>query len=292
MSELDKILESDQETGGTQAPQASHSRDPVVNTDLVDTFQLFKTYLDGKMSTLQEDLAVAKKLKKEVAVKLKGDGNQINLVLILISFLILLKYRNVFQQMIQLLLTLFRALFSNLTGEISLLGLRINLPPVGKLCVSMNVMILRQIQRMKKGYVQRKTWHLGALRIKRDHIRIANLFLQLLCLCPVLLLQLQNLHFVESATNSRPFGAAENDRQRRTTYVTTATRWVTGDRNFPFSPPLEPVPQSQESSKINDKYSNSVCFHDDSFLHDQFEMYVQHVKFLDSIDITSISKGV
>jgi hypothetical protein len=77
MSELDKILESDHETDGTQAPQASHSRDPVVNTDLVDTFQLFKTYLDGKMSTLQEDLAVAKKLKKEVTVKLKGDGNQI-----------------------------------------------------------------------------------------------------------------------------------------------------------------------------------------------------------------------
>jgi hypothetical protein len=194
--------------------------------------------------------------------------------------------------MIQLLLTLFRALFSSSTGEISLLGLRINLPPVGKLCVSMNVMILRQIQRMKKGYVQRKTWPLGALRIKRDHIRIANLFLQLLCLGPVLLLQLQNLHFVKSATNSCPFGAAENDRQRRTTSVTTATRWVTGDRNVPFSPPLEPVPQSQESSKINDNYSNSVCFHDDSFLHDQFEMYIQHVKFLDSIDITSISKGV
>jgi hypothetical protein len=43
MSELDKIPESDHETGGTQAPQASHSRDPIVNTDLVDTFQLFKT---------------------------------------------------------------------------------------------------------------------------------------------------------------------------------------------------------------------------------------------------------
>jgi hypothetical protein len=82
MSELDKIPESDHETGGTQAPQDSHSRDPIVNTDLVDTFQLFKTYLDGKMSTLQEDVAVgnesfAKILKKEVAVKLKGEGNQI-----------------------------------------------------------------------------------------------------------------------------------------------------------------------------------------------------------------------
>jgi hypothetical protein len=51
---------------------------------IIFTFQLFKTYLDGKM--------------------------------------------------IQLLLTLFRALFSSLTGEISLLGLRMNLPPVGKLC--------------------------------------------------------------------------------------------------------------------------------------------------------------
>jgi len=154
----------------------------------------------------------------------------------------------------------------------------------------MKVMILRQIERMKKGCVQRKTGPLVALRIKRDHIRITNLFLQLLCLGPVLLLQLQNLHFVESATNNCPFGAAENERQRRTTSVTTATRWVTGDRNVPFSPQLEPVPQ--ESSKINDKYSNSVCFHDDSFLHDQFEMYIQHVKFLDSIDITSIPKGV
>ena len=82
MSELYKILESDHETGETEAPQVSHSRDHVVNTDLVDTFQLFKTYLDGKMSTLQEDLAVgnesfAKKPKKEVAVKLKGEGNQI-----------------------------------------------------------------------------------------------------------------------------------------------------------------------------------------------------------------------
>ena len=100
MSDLDKILESDHETGGTQAPQIFHSMDPVVNTDLVDSLQLFKTYLDGKM--------------------------------------------------IQLLLTLFRTLFSSLTGEISLLGLRINLSPVGKLCVSMKVMILHQIQRMKK----------------------------------------------------------------------------------------------------------------------------------------------
>jgi hypothetical protein len=37
MSDLDKILESDHETGGTQAPQISHSMDPVVNTNLVDT---------------------------------------------------------------------------------------------------------------------------------------------------------------------------------------------------------------------------------------------------------------
>jgi hypothetical protein len=32
----------------------------------------------------------------------------------------------------------------------------------------------------EKGYVQRKTVPLGALRIKRDHIRIANMFFQLL----------------------------------------------------------------------------------------------------------------
>jgi hypothetical protein len=66
-----------------------------------------------------------------------------------------------YAKMIQLLLTLFRTLFSSLTGEISLLGLRINLSPVGKLCVSMKVMILHQIQRMKKGYVQRKTGPTG-----------------------------------------------------------------------------------------------------------------------------------
>jgi hypothetical protein len=42
MSDLDKILESDHETGGTQAPQIFHSMDPVVNTDLVDTFPVFR----------------------------------------------------------------------------------------------------------------------------------------------------------------------------------------------------------------------------------------------------------
>ncbi|VDI24500.1 Hypothetical predicted protein [Mytilus galloprovincialis] len=46
------------------------------NKDLVDTFSLFKTYLDGKFDTLYKDLAVgnenfklATKLKPEVSVK-------------------------------------------------------------------------------------------------------------------------------------------------------------------------------------------------------------------------------
>lgn len=91
MSDSEKLLESehDEPTGNhtSHRPLASTNRDStatasVPGSDLVDTFHLFRTYLDGKISTLQRDLAdgnesFAKKLKKEVSVKLKGEGNQI-----------------------------------------------------------------------------------------------------------------------------------------------------------------------------------------------------------------------
>ncbi|KAJ8305986.1 hypothetical protein KUTeg_016531, partial [Tegillarca granosa] len=76
MSDSEKLLESDQDNGGTHNHRGNTSAQ--LNTDLADTFQLFKSYLDGKISTLHKELAVgnesfAKKLKQEVTTKLKGE---------------------------------------------------------------------------------------------------------------------------------------------------------------------------------------------------------------------------
>ncbi|CAC5371542.1 unnamed protein product [Mytilus coruscus] len=85
MSDSEKLLDSDHESlpGPSEhsLPDGS-SAHHTGNNDLVDTFSLFKTYLDGKIATLHKDLAVgnvnfATKLKPEVSVKLKGEGNQI-----------------------------------------------------------------------------------------------------------------------------------------------------------------------------------------------------------------------
>jgi len=84
MSDTDHLLDLDHDiertphTASTNANQRASNSNP----DLVDTFELFKTYLDGKISTLHKDLAAgndsfAKSLKQEVSVKLKGEGNQI-----------------------------------------------------------------------------------------------------------------------------------------------------------------------------------------------------------------------
>ena len=82
MSDPDHLLDSDHDTEGTSSKAKKTDNNSSSNTDLVDTFELFKTYLDGKISTLHKDLAAgndsfAKSLKKEVSVKLKGEGNQI-----------------------------------------------------------------------------------------------------------------------------------------------------------------------------------------------------------------------
>ncbi|VDI36291.1 Hypothetical predicted protein [Mytilus galloprovincialis] len=80
MSDSEKLLDSDHES--LPAGTSVHSlRDGISahhtgNNDLVDTFSLFKTYLDWKIATLHKDLAVgnenfATKLKQEVSVKLK-----------------------------------------------------------------------------------------------------------------------------------------------------------------------------------------------------------------------------
>ncbi|XP_052097999.1 uncharacterized protein LOC127732855 [Mytilus californianus] len=85
MSDSEKLLDSDHESlpgpSVHSLPDGS-SAHHTGNNDLVDTFSLFKTYLDGKIATLHKDLAVgnenfATKLKQEVSVKLKGEDNQI-----------------------------------------------------------------------------------------------------------------------------------------------------------------------------------------------------------------------
>ncbi|CAC5402362.1 unnamed protein product [Mytilus coruscus] len=85
MSDFEKLLDSDHESlpGPSihSLPDGS-SAHHTGNNDLVDTFSLFKTYLDGKIATFHKDLAVGNenfgtKLKQEVSVKLNGEGNQI-----------------------------------------------------------------------------------------------------------------------------------------------------------------------------------------------------------------------
>ncbi|CAC5396422.1 unnamed protein product [Mytilus coruscus] len=55
--------------------------------DLHDTFSLFKLYMDGKMDNLESKLvreqdAMSKKIKKEVSIKFKHEGNRIQFTLI------------------------------------------------------------------------------------------------------------------------------------------------------------------------------------------------------------------
>ncbi|CAC5397425.1 unnamed protein product [Mytilus coruscus] len=85
MSDSEKLLDSNHESlpgPSVHSLPDSSSAHHTGNNDLVDTFSLFKTYLDGKIATLYKDLAVgnenfATKLKQKVSVKLKGEGNQI-----------------------------------------------------------------------------------------------------------------------------------------------------------------------------------------------------------------------
>ena len=54
-------------------------------SDLADTFNLFKSYLDNKLESLKEELScsgndlenLTKTIKKEVSVKFKNEGNKI-----------------------------------------------------------------------------------------------------------------------------------------------------------------------------------------------------------------------
>ncbi|CAC5412976.1 unnamed protein product [Mytilus coruscus] len=85
MSDSEKLLDSDHESlpgPNVHSLPDVNSVHHTGNNDLVDTFSLFKTYLDGKIATLHKDLAVgnenfATKLKQGVSVKLKREGNQI-----------------------------------------------------------------------------------------------------------------------------------------------------------------------------------------------------------------------
>lgn len=66
------------QVGNVSEPQ-DHQR-----TDLADTFNLFKSYLDTKLESLKEELStgndienITKTIKKEVSVKFKNEGNKI-----------------------------------------------------------------------------------------------------------------------------------------------------------------------------------------------------------------------
>lgn len=66
----------------TSAERRRDSSGDARNGDLYDTFQLFKQYMDGKIETLESKLvreqdAMTKKLKEDVSIKFKYEGNRV-----------------------------------------------------------------------------------------------------------------------------------------------------------------------------------------------------------------------
>lgn len=123
---------------------------------MLSTF--LKTYLDGRISSLKHDLNAgneffAKKLKEDCAVKLKGEGNQVQFSLNsdIIADLNKLQKRISPEDSIS-----FPELSSNSTREISSSGLRTNRPLAGKPLRNTKVMIWRQIRKTKNVSVQQR----------------------------------------------------------------------------------------------------------------------------------------
>lgn len=113
------------------------------NPDLVDTFDLFKTFF-------------AKKLKQEVSVKFKGDGNQIQFNFNADIIADLVKCNNAFLMRIVLVVSLFQELFLSLRNAITSYALQTNLQQDGKQCASTRATILLLILRMKNVFVPLK----------------------------------------------------------------------------------------------------------------------------------------
>ncbi|CAC5375568.1 unnamed protein product [Mytilus coruscus] len=230
MSELKKLLDSDHES----LPSPSVHSLPDVNSahqtgnkDLVDTFSLFKTYLDGNIATLHKDLAVSKedfatKLKQEVSVKLKGEGNQIQNLKLVSSAIFKAKKHN----------KLIRIAYKSPTGW--------------KTVREYESDDLASDSEDDKRVRFAESRAIRSIKEKKYLIVIKPLQL------PFLLLLLQfpiNNMFENKTINSRPFGPADGRNPHKMTSVTTATSLVTGELNDPFfnAKPVVPGTSRQQS---------------------------------------------
>ena len=81
----DEVFQSDSRQGEHPAPALSQDTPSQPNQpkqDLVDTFDLFKTYLDHKLHDLKSDIIseqenLSLKVKEQVNLKFKSEGNKI-----------------------------------------------------------------------------------------------------------------------------------------------------------------------------------------------------------------------
>jgi hypothetical protein len=81
----DEVFQSDSRQGEHPAPALSQDTPSQPNQpkqDLIDTFDLFKTYLDHKLHDLKSDIIseqenLSLKVKEQVNLKFKSEGNKI-----------------------------------------------------------------------------------------------------------------------------------------------------------------------------------------------------------------------
>ena len=75
------LLQDEPGSISTQTREGGTAKDKAPQ-DLLDTFQLFKLYMDGKMENLESKLvreqdAISKKIKEDVSIKFRHEGNRI-----------------------------------------------------------------------------------------------------------------------------------------------------------------------------------------------------------------------
>lgn len=93
-----------------------------------------------------------------------------------------------------------------------------------------------------------------------------------------------------TTTNNNPFGGLGVGNLLHTTSDTTVVNSAIGEDSALFSVQDQTL-HSRQSNIINDKHINFANFVEESQLYVQFEMFLDHVRYLDKIDISSITEG-
>ncbi|VDI52531.1 Hypothetical predicted protein [Mytilus galloprovincialis] len=252
------------------------------------TFELFTSYFDSKISSLKNELvSLAKKLKKEVSVKLKGEGNQIQY-----------SFNSDIVSELQKLQKRTSAEDSVSTNLISGLILKINRrnkliriadkSPAGWSTVreyesddlasdSEDEKRLRQAEsRALKTIKEKKTRGKPYSKPSATVSRPANST------------DTSNSYYQPYNATQQSFRGSVAERRPHTTPVTSVIKLATSRgtaQKLQTNQPLEPC----QSEKIQDEY---ITFVDNLMLFGHINVLFQHVKYFDNIDFSKIAKGV